>query len=360
MDSWTSALPFPRKPASLAESLDFEALKLRYREVLSPPPSGLSRTHHSHCISRLEHEAALSTLESAHSKAIEEAKWNLLQELDQKMRFFENSCLEQYRDKVKEVEARAASTADVLELRAKLQACSLSEEILTKRYEGKLARLQLALNSANARLEQEIAQNERLKSIFEAKSRELEGTMALIQRQQRSEEETLGSERKVRLRLEGSLEKMAGDLAAAQASARFPSETEAQRRILALQRANEVLESDKISLQMTLTDLQSTIDREKESKIRATNPCSGCEISRKSQFSLQEARQWKQKTTQLVTQYYSALNKLKAQGKSLRKEVKTAREDMETQVKSLIEGFRRYYEAPTKAKAWLKLVERAK
>lgn len=260
----------------------------------------------------------------------------------------------------------AASSIDVVELQARLQACSLSEEILTKRYEGKLARLQIALNDANARLKQETTENEQIRSQLEAKNRELTDIIDGFNRKKSCEIDILEADRRNRQKLESNLKEMAEKLAISQISSKFPTENEAQTRISALEQANEALLSEKRALQTTLLSIQRIpkpeIPTNKGKSL--SKPCSRCEshssIARKVQISQKEAEEWKEKAKQLVTKYYSALNKLKTESLVLKSEVKATKRDMEEEVQSTLESFRRYYQTSERTKAWGQAKDRGK
>ena len=298
-------------------------------------------TPHSHCVSTVEHETELQSLKSLHARELEDQKRAIVSSFEDRMKEFEDTCIAQYQDKVKALQASHVSNADVLQLEAKLDACSLSEQIIKRKCEGKLARAEIVIQEFRLKLEREQMRVAELTLELERKTKEVAETNNAI-----SGSETTGYNFS---RLEAGFQRADKSFFEDRAA-----DTDLKTHLKALQRDNELLATERLALQQSLHAAESTIKQLKASSQPAVQKLQGdtepkrtdhihelrCFYEKTIMGLSDELMQWKEKSLTLATKMYASLKEVKAEVKTLREDAVETKEAMKKELKTAVENHR--------------------
>ena len=379
--------------------------------TVAPPSKTEYLNVHVDCISKSEHERVIQSLVTTHSKQVEEERGRMLDTLNTKIQEFEQSCTEQYKAKIKTLEARSNTSgpsSEVAELRAQLQSAKLSEDMIRRKYEGQLALSEQTLQEYRQRLAKaEQGQDADLKVQLESKVRELRHMEERVRKLETddSSHSKYEEERRRRERLEDDYKRIAMELTEEKLRNKREVEGDLKLKLKELEFVNQKLKREHSNLmkvhKRTQKGLQS-LEEEKakwENAKRMKSPIRSGTITPRNKAKAEEATislaaiekkkqhlseevteleskrnhliesiqtrdwedlrsfyekkcldlsdevfRWKEKTTSLVSKFYTALKKLKREGKQVKAEVGMLKEQMETEVTNAVETVRGRYE----------------
>lgn len=371
-----------------------DSFQRRFADIALPERLFKPDNPHSDCISRTEHERLVDTLRLQHAQELDMERSRMLETLSVKIKEFEASCIEKYQSKTRD-------SSESSELRAQLQAAKANEEVLRRKYEGELALSEQTLQDYRhrlARAEQGLGVN--LKEQLEAKNAELKQMAERVKRLE-TEDATRGQvevERTRRERLEEDYKKLAMELT--ESKLKHKRQTDLKKKLKEAEFLSEKLKRDHSALLKTYQRTQKKVQSLEEEKTRRTkSPMRSGPITPRNKQRLDEANtsitqlerkrqeltteihdletqrsqlmqsihsrdwedlrtfyekkclqlndevmKWKEKTTSLVSKFYTALKKLKRETRDVRRDMEQTRTDMESELATAVETMRTHFD----------------
>ena len=259
-------------------------------------------------ITKTEHELELRMLQDKHEKEIQDLKLTLAQTYSEKMHDFEDTCLEQYRCKVKEIQNSHISTAEVLELKAKLEVYEANEGLVHSKWHKKVNRLEQALEECNSRLNTERAKVDNLSQALDTTNYQLSTALNQLGRLNSSNSLQNEQDKKTIDQLTRNYKRVAMELAEEKLKNRHESENCLKIRV------NE-LENQVKSLEWK---------RKKDG----------------NETNSEELRQWREKCVCLVTKMYPLLKKLRFETDEIRRNALQTKKQMQEELQSVLLSFK--------------------
>lgn len=379
-----------RQPPEPSRDSSFQR---RFADLTSLPDRFLkAENSHSDCISRTEHDRALDSLRLHHSQELDQERSRMLETLSTKIKEFEASCAEKYQAKLK-------STGEAEELRTQLQAARLNEEVVRRKYEGEIALCEQTLQEYRQRLAKaEQGLGAGLKEQLEAKNAELRQMAERVKRLEAADISKGQAETEKSKRLEEDYKKLAMELT--EAKLKQKREGELRKRLKEAEFLGEKMKRDHSALvksyqrsQKKLQTLEEEKTRRTKSPLRSTTltprnkqrideaTATLSQLEHKRQELAQEVQEletqrnqlmqsirsrdwedlrsyyetkclqlndevmkWKEKTTSLVSKFYTALKKLKREAKEVRRDMEQTKTDMEAELATAVESTRTRYD----------------
>ena len=300
-----------------------------------------------------ELEDTLKQREAAHQKELERQRVDMLEQLDRKMKDYEDSLRREFQQRLDFLEQKASERSEndraLLDLKGQMTAKTLSEELIRRHYEEKISEI----NEGKSAQEKEIARLQHLAKLkgdtetdkvkdlrleVEHLTQDIASSDAQIAQlrelvaSQSSQISTLTGKLQSKSKLENEYANLAKELTEEKLRNKREGEGDLKHRLQALEQEHQLLRRDYDTLasmhKRALKDLKRSADESRTpTKLESTDMKKLYEA--KCLELSEEATVWKEKTRKLVSRYYHALEKLQRDNKQVKADL--ARLTAETQ-----------------------------
>ncbi len=299
-------------------------------------PKAALREPLSGFVTKVEADLTLQQVKEQHAREIELQRNRIAQIYSEKMREFEETCLSQYRSKVKELESTHISSAKVIELQAQLQVYEANESLLTKKWENKVIRLEKALEHSNFQLFAEKNRVAELNTELETKNYQLSTVLDQLNRLNSANEAKNTQETRTIEELTGNLKRVAMELAEEKIKNRQNPENCLKIRISDMRNQRE-------ELRKQVKQLENELLRTKEELIMLKG---GLNVGNRKEYSDKvaemsaEMEKWREKSVLLVTKMFPILKQLRKDTADLKHDAKLTQTRMQSELKSVLSSLK--------------------